>query len=668
MSGHIRIEAEVPYDDVDHSIQIDWRDAEIFNGAGNNTATNAGSDDYVPSDAPDRMPDDHWVLPSNCTLVEILGANKSRLSMIRERTGTYCEYNFDKHQIDIWGEKSAVDNAKNCLALIAEPLLKRREIRRKTNKWGKPERELTEKEKQRQERRMAKAMEERSYQALPSTAQPYSNIFALPDKNLPLLEIQGEKESYLNSLRAECKCHIWYESSMNVFKVTGQNEDNVDQATERLRNWYLKRCRKPVAATLKLLDQPEKNLIVKFRKLPMGFVTYKYHDGENEKFMLEKHRLLEPIRTGVPMKLSSANLNLIDLSAEELPQAQQPEEPLSERAQSLNKRNMEQIKEALAQGLESIRLFDWEIRMKIRFGQICLVDYPKKESNMFTTEELSDKYFPQPKFRSVLAPCIAKNRDQIKPLFEHLSHHGVEYSDSPRTTFTIDALQYPTLAPIPTGRRDGPPPPRGNTWETVMMAKFTGDRHVGLWNCLTDCVDLVTINCAALQHEYSWESKLQYARRLPAEIDTPHGQFAHKLTIGPEGRLVLVNVPDYQPRCVTQKTKWVYGWGDYVVEVGRDEIWNLSLITHTDKKLPLDLGGTPPHRVIYKVSMYRESWQDRFADNLCLGIGESPRWTPEDFLGTPDENAYTFMEGARKFADVLHKELPVYWSQEGSLV
>ncbi|KAF7724899.1 hypothetical protein EC973_000558 [Apophysomyces ossiformis] len=657
------IEPEVPYDDEHHGVGESWRDEFIVDDPTKRLATN---DEYISSDTPDRMPDDHWVLPSNCTITEILGRNKARLASIRNETGAYCEYNSQKYQIDIWGDSAAVDHAKTYLNHIAEPIQKAKDNRRKTKKWGKPERELTEKERQRHERRAARKMEEKSYMGAPITEQPYNNIFALPDNKLPLLEIQGEKEAYLNTIRADCKCYIVYDAQLNMFKVCGQLEETVDQATERLRNWYLKRCRKPVGVTLRLLDQPDQNMLARFRKLPRGFVTYKFYDEDKEKFMLEKHRLIESIKTGKILKI--VNSNLIDLNASETPQTQQPTEPLSERAQTLNKRNMEQVKKALADGLESIRLFDWEIRMKIRFGQICLVDYPKKEGVMYTTEHLSDKYFPRPKFHSVLAPCIAKTSEQINPLFDYLSHHAQEYSDSPRTTFTIEALQYPTLAPVQVGRRDAPPPPRGNPWETVMMTKFTSDGHVGLWNCLTECVDLVTINCADLQHEYSWESKLQYARRLPSEIDTPHGQFAHKLSIGPEGRLVLVTVPDYQPKCVTQKTKWVYGYGENVIEIGRDEIWNLALIEHKDKKLPLDLSGTAPHRVFYKVSMYRESWVDRFADNIDLKIGEAPRWTPEDFLCSPNENERTFMEDAREFAKILHKEVPVYWSSENSLV
>jgi hypothetical protein len=83
---------------------------------------------------------------------------------------------------------------------------------------------LTEKEKRRAERHEKRLMEERSYQKKPETPQPYTGAFMIPDRNMPILKFLGEKEMFLNSLRAECKCFMWYDNGANVRQnSTGRN-------------------------------------------------------------------------------------------------------------------------------------------------------------------------------------------------------------------------------------------------------------------------------------------------------------------------------------------------------------------------------------------------------------------------------------------------------------
>jgi hypothetical protein len=59
-------------------------------------------------------------------------------------------------------------------------------------------------------------LEERSYQQHPTDPQPYTGVFMIPDKNMPIMKYLGDKEVYLNSLRAECKCHMRYDKDANV--------------------------------------------------------------------------------------------------------------------------------------------------------------------------------------------------------------------------------------------------------------------------------------------------------------------------------------------------------------------------------------------------------------------------------------------------------------------
>ncbi|KAI9019557.1 hypothetical protein CLU79DRAFT_757777 [Phycomyces nitens] len=653
------IEPEVPYDstlpDEDPGT---WRDPVIL--PDRNAMRIAGQHDGISTgfrepSQPDRIPDDYWILPPHITMADIFGYQRSRFDAIRARTNTYISFNEDKHQMDIWGEPSEIIRTKTFFNEVIQALPKS-ENKKKQSTWGKAEKELTGKAKLKKERREAKKALEKSFQGLPMAPQSYTGSFAIPDHSLPIPKLIGEKESFLNSIRAECQCYMWYDEGLNIIRVCGQSEESVKKASSRIRNWYLKSSRRPKPRILRLISQPSKNLMVSFRTLPQGFMTYMYTDSQMEKIMMETQRLVEPVQTGHLKMLD----NLIELDDHQ-PQTA-PENTLSEIVRTLDERNRENIQEALDEGLESLRLQDWEIRLKIRFGQICLVDYPRKK-RLFSIEELSETFFPSPKFYSVLSPCIGKTREQMDRLFEYLSTNCEEYSDSPRTSFAVEARQHPTFTPQPSGRRtDGPPKPRGDPWTTTLTANFTSDGRVGLWNCLVECDDLVTINCVNLESEYSWETKLEYARRLPTDANTPHSMFVSKLRLSQQNRLVISDVQEYSPKIVTQKSKWVYGWGEYVVEVGRDEIWDISRIHRTDHALPLDLGMTEPHRAFYKVSLYKEAWRNRFAENLNLKIGEAPRWTPSDFLASENEDAHLLMEIAKQFSNILTKEVPVYWA------
>lgn len=88
--------------------------------------------------------------------------------------------------------------------------------RRKRKGWARPERPLTERERKRAERHEKRRLEERSYQRQPTAPQPFTGVFMIPNKNMPILKFLGEKEVFLNSLRAECKCHMWYDNTANV--------------------------------------------------------------------------------------------------------------------------------------------------------------------------------------------------------------------------------------------------------------------------------------------------------------------------------------------------------------------------------------------------------------------------------------------------------------------
>ncbi|GAN00711.1 hypothetical protein MAM1_0002c00133 [Mucor ambiguus] len=633
-----------------------------YDAASNNSTPRPGksyADTTVSSGSNHHNADDHWVLPTHINPKDILGTRKSRTATIQQQTGSFIEYNEKYNQVDIWGDAEAIAKTKRYLDGIVQNLFERdTRLQRKTKKWGKPERELTEKERRRAERRQARLEEEKRYQGLPVVAQNYHAVFPLPDKSLPFLRFSGENESYFNQIRADCKTYLWYEEPGNLIRLASDNESAVKDAAVRVRNWYLRSVRKPMGGVLRLFEQPIAQTLLEFQTLPKGFVLYKYHDPEEEKQQLQVQRLLKSVATGVMNRVDQDDLIAFNETAHV--------EKLSDRARTLNSRNESLIEEQLAAALESLRLNDWVIRMKIRFGQISLLNY-KDKKEFLSIEYVSDQMFRKTRFRSELAPCVSKSLQGLSGLFEFLTTDpdAVEFSDNPRTSFVINAQQYPNAAPprIP-GLRDAP---RGEMWDTTMQISFTDSGQRRLWSTVTDCVDMVDISALDIESHYSWDLKLQYARRLPNDdINSPHEKFSHGLRVSSDNRLIMVTSNDYKPQLVTQKTKWLYSYKGYVIEICHDEVWDMNRVERTDYELPVDLTFVEPHRALYKVSLYKETWVNRFAENLDLKIGQAPSWSLRDFLASPDENTRSIMQMAKNLSQILNSTVPLYYDQASS--
>lgn len=680
----------------------DWRDDTVL---GQSVTSPLESHE----DTPDRQPDDCWMLPSNSTEVEVLGPRCIRLAEIQKQTEAYVVFNAGKHQVDIWGDRQCIDRAKQFLDIIGNQINERKHPARRTKKWEKAERELTEKEKRRNEKRQQRILEGKSFQGLPTTPQPYTAIFPLPDESIPLAKILGDKEAYMNEIRATCKSHVWFDDDCRAFRVAGQDEDLVRETAARLRQLYLRIRRftsqsMPRSAVIRLLYQPTKNIGARFTKLPKDFVPCDLYVPDN---FLDKYRCLEPLAGGTIPKQFFLNANsknttnssleqsmsLIDLH-EDHGNASRVDQGNSlynipERLRTLNIENAKRMETALDEGLESLRLVDWEITMEVAFGQIYLLDYPAREAfYTFPSEDLAFTYFPNSKFNSKLAPCIGTSYDHVKELLLYLSHQAEEYTDSPRTSYVIQALQNPTLPEQPPkglhprsreaiAAAEAAKIANANapTWKSVLtINRFTLEGHVGLWNCVTDSETLVSINCANLEGDYSWETRLNYARRLPSDLNTPQGQFVEHMRLSNEDRLIIAAVPGYRPHIIKQLTKWVYAWGKYTIEVEKEEMWDMTNMEDALAQasgLPLDLSSHTPHRVNFHVSMIRETWRDRFAENVQLQIGQAPTWTTRDFLvadhtsGDPESTAI-LQEDAKKFADLLTEVLPVYYQAKST--
>ncbi|KAI8994608.1 hypothetical protein BDB01DRAFT_773393 [Pilobolus umbonatus] len=647
----------------DHGDSEDsWRDPTLSLNQGRSTPQQpylvdtyqANQPDVQETNSPTRIPEGSWVIPVSCSVTDILGPQRSRIDEIQKSTGSYISYNKEKTQIDIWGDPDSVNRTKDYLELILSNLTSKYEIRRTTKKWDKPERELTERERRQAEKKYAKKAESRRYIDGPKGIHPYTSIFPLPDEELHIARYLGENQTHFNQMRVDCKAFIWYEPELSIVRIEAETLDNLRKASIRVRNWYLHCSRKIKGGTARILLEPTQNWHLQLVPLPPNFVPFKLLAPDKEAYALKHNRMIETVNSGVAPSIK----DLISFDDD-------GHKKTSEHPPAIQEANKKEIHELLESGLESLRLTDYNIRMKIRFGQICLINYPK--SDKYCSIEDVDSIFHKSKFLSVLAPCISKTHSGLEPLFEYLSENAVEI-EAPCTTFTIDAAQHPSASPVVSpGQR---PLPRGDMWITSMNISFNSEGQRRFWTTLTDPRDIVDISCTDIESHYSWDLRLQCARAMSSDGDTPHKKFADNLRISPSNRLIMIASKDYIPNRVTQKTLYKYAWNkDYIIEICHDEIWDIESMNREDEYLPVDLSITQPNRSIYKVSLYKEAWLDRFSQNLNLETGEAPQWKLRDFLSSPNENVDTLLRDTKALCGILDAVVPLYWnSSEASLV
>ncbi|KAI9261739.1 hypothetical protein BY458DRAFT_515758 [Sporodiniella umbellata] len=663
-------------DTSDDSSDDDWRDPHLEQKASRNTRPSSVFDDVstvisgrgnIPSSAssvPEHAastaaftgnPDDYWLLPPNCSVLDILGQKRFRTGEIARTTGVYLTYNESYHQIDFWGDSAAIEQAKRQLNLIANRLAEDDPSpARTTKKWSRPERQLTEKERRREDRRQQRILEDKKYLGEPTEKQPYQSVYFVPQGSVGIESIIGINESFLNEIRVDCKTFIYFDLPTRTFRLCADDEENIKAASSRLRNWHLRVGRNPEPSSANLMQQPRTPLNITYAPIPLNFVLSQYEIPEKDEILRAKQRILK-----AEINKPSRRTDLISLIEEE-----HETEETSEIVQTMDKRNAELIHAMLCRGLEGLRLKDWDIRMKIRYGTICLIDFPKYDGRVFSIEDVSEKLFRKSKFKSALAPCISKTETSLDSLFRYLAEKGQEFSDNPRTSFVITADQYPeSISAEDRRRRENRM--RGDMWRTQIKTTFNDKGERGLWSTVTKCTDLVSVSSYNAEGTYSWDLRLQYARTFPHnDINAPHEKFSHNLRLSDSGRLIMVPIKDYHPERVVQKTEWRYFWKGFIIEIVREELWDMVRIKRDDRDLPLNFSDVEPHRVQFKVSMYKEAWLDRFSQNLRLKVGEAPNWTLHDFLGTKEDNAESIVLHAKRFGEILTREVPKHYGQQ----
>ncbi|RHZ72155.1 hypothetical protein Glove_245g8 [Diversispora epigaea] len=617
---------------------MNWRDDTIQRGSKQNNPYRQ------------KHPDEVWLIPPHLKSSEILGTQKSNLKRIEDSTNTHIVYNENEGQIELWGARKNVESAIRQWSSIAENLLTDKLQRQKEFKvkgWAKPEKALTKKQLEKKKRREERERKETDYRGFPESSNPFSAHFYLPDHTIDTSRFVGEREEVLNPVRAQTKSYIWFEPGPNRFTASADNIEAVEAGILRVKNLYLKLvASRSIPMTNQnvckgwiyhLIQQPKRSsCLVRLSSPPLGFVK-PYDMPQNCKFVILERVLDGEIETGEKKIKNDEDKPVTDINF----------------VKNIHRNNIERINDALKDALGIIHLFDEEIKMRIRFGHICFTDFPRDK--LWAIDKLSEKVLSDSRLSSKFSTCMATGNDKLKPIRKFLDEKdnqrwdGIPFSEfricvihpnNSKLKYTFD-VQFNQI-----GR------------DNKKSDDLKGESKIGLWNAVTNEKNVMEINMACLDYKHSWKLTIQTAKRVNNDKFKAHGVFAHKLKLSPDkNRLIYINTKDIVVSSVCEKTKYKYWWKyHYVVEITKYEYWKLNE-SPIGVEIILD---DRPDDISWGVTLYKKSWDESFAHNSNLDIGEVPDWHPTDILEGESGRIDNLLEDIEEFmSDVLKDSIDV---------
>ncbi|GBB93068.1 hypothetical protein RclHR1_02100017 [Rhizophagus clarus] len=469
----------------------------------------------------------------------------------------------------------------------------------------KEERELELKFREEQEH------DESIYLSRPDYSQrfPFNECFVFPTTDIHISRFLGMKDEILNPIRIKYKCHIWHDPTLpcqNAIQIVGNSRESVEIATTRVKNLFIKilasrsiphatQVADSLLGTHHMVEQPHEPCEIRITDpLPRFYLLY-LPNYES------KVKLIKPVY--MPSDLYFDFFHMIRDS------------------------NLKRFEDSLLKALETVHLFDEEIKMRVRFGHVCFTRIPlSKDYNndvSLTINQLNDRVLKKTRTESKFATRIASEKSQLDDLIEVLSGSDQGWFCLPSREFKIHATrkaedkEFPCAFDIQLRN--------GN--EKNNLGKHNG--KIGLWSAIIGEKNVLDINMSCLSSEYSWKLQVNTAKRLLKA--PPQENFIKGLRICPQGHLVYSNTKDINVLSVYEKTKWKYPWNnDYIVEITKYDFWELSKYKYT-RELEFFL-NEEPFVVSFGVSFYKKSWDDNFALNLNLEVGEAPEWHPQDVM------------------------------------
>ncbi|KAF9333257.1 hypothetical protein BG006_003852 [Podila minutissima] len=558
--------------------------------------------------------DDYWFIPLY-TNVEHL---KRELEKIGSGSGTHLRYNASLERIDIWG--GSIPKAKASLDRFSQHYFNMEQNRQRATRargWARPQRELTPAEKKKAERKERQQKEQEKYLGVPKDVLPFQHCLLCP-KDVPIFRLLGGNLQNLDKLRAEFKSFIWIERDTMKLWAAGEHELDVLTAINRIKNFCLRFLNRPQTYCYHILEKPSRPAEVHLVPYDLAkYVRPRSVRHERNPILYMKAKLLEGYES------------LADIDNHLAESKESREGPSSHWAtaaipvernvksikyfESMQTSNKDKIRRYLRESLEQIQLMDYEIKMRIRLGQIGLKEYPKK--TVWSIDELDDKVIPVKKLVSEFNQYITRSANGLAKFMEALG---------PNNEVEAEHIQW-SLGILKKGDNE--------VIKGELEVSFRDDGKLALWNGLVERTKPLEIKVICSERKYSWAWDISVARRLPLDKFSPEGVFVHLLTLerrpGYESRMVFSNTPDVQLKRVLREKRTLFTRAPWTIEVVEETFWILPEAYRPSLAITLN---REPDDVLYTVSMYRDSWPSRFSENPFLGVGQAPFWSPEDFL------------------------------------
>ncbi|KAG0086279.1 hypothetical protein BGZ93_000208 [Podila epicladia] len=540
------------------------------------------TNEYVTDNNATSECNDYWFIPLY-TNVEHL---KRELEKIGSGSGTHLLYNASLERIDIWGPEDSIPKAKASLDRFSQHYFEMEQNRQRATRargWARPQRELTPAEKKKAERKERQQKEQEKYLGVPKDVLPFQHCLLCP-KDVPIFRLLGGNLQNLDKLRAEFKSFIWIERDTMKLWAASEHELDVLTAINRIKNFCLRFLNRPHTYCYHILEKPSRPAEVHL--VPYDLAKYVRprsvrHEGNPILYM--KAKLLEGYES------------LADIDNHLAESKESREGPSSHWAtaaipvernvksikyfETMQTSNKDKIRRYLRESLEQIQLMDYEIKMRIRLGQVGLKEYPKK--TVWSIDELDEKVIPVKRLVSEFNQYITRSANGLAKFMEALGPNNEVEAE--HTQWSLGILK------------------KGNN-EVIkgeLEVSFRDDGKLALWNGLVE-------------------------RTKPLEIKVICSERP-----GYESRMVFSNTTDVQLKRVLREKRTLFTRAPWAIEVVEETFWILPEAYRPSLAITLN---REPDDVLYSVSMYRDSWPSRFSENPFLGLGQAPFWSPEDFL------------------------------------
>ncbi|KAF8970268.1 hypothetical protein BGZ46_010533 [Entomortierella lignicola] len=428
--------------------------------------------------------------------------------------------------------------------------------------------------------------------------------------------------------------------------IAGDDEYKTYTAMNRIKNYILKRLKQFSGTVLHVLEKPSKLVKIYINETPhapyIDLPQQMIDDPKDIKrgrkfFIAEELATYESLRD---LDLQMAKVD-IGASAEQESKAENTGGAKDNYFQSMKysdsmmELNTEKIRMSLENALGHVQLLECDIKMRIRFGQVALIDYPERPT--WDIKELDSNVIPDTRLTSEFSPFFTDSSDKFSVLIRKLSNP--EFQETPEMLWTLGILKRTQFH---------------DYIEAQLEVSFRDDDDkVALWNALVEKTTPLDIRVISSERLFSWAWSISASKRLESDKFSPEGKFVHDMHLdrkGRDARLVYATSQDVQLKHVKREKKWSFARDPWTIELTEEAFWKFQKPSKPYQKLTLG----NPDKTLYSVSIYRDSWNMRFYDNPHLGLGQLAGWKPSDFL-EGEESIGKTLESISDLRDIIER-------------